>query len=417
MKKRSGKGSWIILILAFIIINMALFILITAQPNFEFSIQEQENTNSVQIGITKTSFFPFKSIEVLLDNNPIELTKISKNLYSTVVDKNGTIEIKAVNFNGMVKNMYDHIGSIDDNPPNVYGEVTDKGTVTVTFEDEQSGINYDAIYAVANNDTKHIVPSSVDKEKKTVVFKYNGGTLEVHIFDNIGNEAISTFEDSSEILSNTENNSNNENLNNENSSTKSSNTESSNKNNSSSTKSSKKESESKKNTTSKTSSTKESNTKESSSTKESTSATKKKAESTSAKSSDVAKTTAAKTTSQSNTTKQTSAPVQSSSAKASSSSKTTSATQNSSAAQSTKASSKATENSKETSKSEASTKESSKAESTKAKQSETTATTQAQSSKQTETSVAPKPTTNESPAPANNTPSESVEVIQQGPGA
>ena len=409
MKKRSGKGSWIILILAFIIINMALFILITAQPNFEFSIQEQENTNSVQIGITKTSFFPFKSIEVLLDNNPIELTKISKNLYSTVVDKNGTIEIKAVNFNGMVKNMYDHIGSIDDNPPNVYGEVTDKGTVTVTFEDEQSGIDYDAIYAVANNDTKHIVPSSIDKEKKTVVFKYNGGTLEVHIFDKIGNEAISTFEDSSEILSSTENNSNNE----------SSSTESSNENSSSSTKSSKKESESKKNTTSKTSSTKESNTKESSSTKESTSATKKKAESTSAKSSDTTKTTAAKTTSQSNTGKQTSAPVQSSSVKASSSSKTTSAAQNSSASQSTKASSKATENSKESTKEtlKESTKSEASTEATKAKASETAATTQAQSSKQTETSVAPKPTTNENNAPTNNTPSENVEVIQQGPGA
>lgn len=196
MKRHSSAISWLIMLIAFILINSIIFVLITVQPRFEFSVQEQEDSNSVQISILRTSSFPFTSLEVLLDDEPLELTKLSEKVYSTTVTRNGTLEIRASNFNGMQKNVYEHIAGIDDTPPDIYGEITNLGVVMVAFEDSQSGINYETIYAIPNGNPNHIVPTSIDEEKNQAVFEYEGGVLEVHIFDHIGNEAIATFDDS-----------------------------------------------------------------------------------------------------------------------------------------------------------------------------------------------------------------------------
>lgn len=196
MKHRNKHFSWVVWILAFIIINSIIFVLVTATPRFEFSVQEQEETNQVQVSILRTSFFPFSKIEVLLDDKPLALTKLSNKVYSAIVSTNGTLEIKTSYFNGMQKNSFERVGTIDDTPPNVYGEFTAIGEVTLKLEDVQSGINYDAIYAIANDSDQAIFPVQIDKEKEQIVFQFRGGTLEVHIFDMIGNEAISTYDDS-----------------------------------------------------------------------------------------------------------------------------------------------------------------------------------------------------------------------------
>lgn len=196
MKQRNTVLSWILWILAFLILNSIIFVLVTATPKFEFSVQDQEGTNQVQVSILRTSFFPYSKFEVLLDDTPLHVTKVSDKVYSTLVTANGTLEIRATNFNGMQKHSFERVGTIDDTPPNVYGEFTGIGEVTLKLEDVQSGIHYEAIYAIANNSDKTILPAEIDLEKEQIVFRFEGGILEVHTFDMLGNEAISTFDDS-----------------------------------------------------------------------------------------------------------------------------------------------------------------------------------------------------------------------------
>ena len=192
-KKNHFASLFFFYVIPFILINLTIFYIVTALPKASISISEPINYNTVEINIVKHSLFPIKSINAKFENEVLELKKISNNVYSATVNKNGNLEVAIGNLNGMSKTFYDYVGSIDDNPPTIDGLV-EGNTVSVNFTDENSGINYDSLYAM-DTKGKKISPKNIDKVNNTADFRYDGSSLEVHLTDNAGNEVTATFTD------------------------------------------------------------------------------------------------------------------------------------------------------------------------------------------------------------------------------
>ena len=92
----------------------------------------------------------------------------------------------------MHRTQYEHIGSVDDQPPLISGDELDGNMLTVSFDDPQSGINYDSIYAM-DADEERVLPSSIDESENKAVFQVLTSRLEVHISDQLGHEAVANF--------------------------------------------------------------------------------------------------------------------------------------------------------------------------------------------------------------------------------
>jgi len=112
--------------------------------------------------------------------------------FKASVDKNGTLEVTVRYINGMHRTQYEHIGSVDDQPPLISGDELDGNMLTVSFDDPQSGINYDSIYAM-DADEERVLPSSIDESENKAVFQVLTSRLEVHISDQLGHEAVANF--------------------------------------------------------------------------------------------------------------------------------------------------------------------------------------------------------------------------------
>lgn len=203
-KKTSNFPKILLLyILPFITINTFIFFAVTSQPKYTVEILDTNDYKTVEIQINRKSLYPLKSISAILDTSPIELIKESNNKYTAKVTHNGTLEITAINLNGMTKTLYEHIGSIDDTPPIIYGEIVNDLTVNLNLEDNQSGIDFSTIYAISI-DGKTLKPDYINEKTSSVIFPYNGH-LEIHVKDRVGNESLATFTDDISSINDNEN--------------------------------------------------------------------------------------------------------------------------------------------------------------------------------------------------------------------
>lgn len=188
--KKGGIPELILLwVLPFIAINLVIFYIATAQPNFSINISNNNNYLSSDVTVNIKSSFPIDTFYAALGNEPLEMANTDKKTYTATVTSNGTLEVTVVNKNGMSKTVYENISSIDDAPPMVSGDDSAPGFISLHVEDTQSGVNFDSVYAL-DSDNKRITPSLIDEGDGLVVFNYDTPTLEVHVSDNVGHESI-----------------------------------------------------------------------------------------------------------------------------------------------------------------------------------------------------------------------------------
>ena len=90
-----------------------------------------------------------------MESQPLEMEK-EKGVYTATLTSNGTLQIYVKGWNGMSARLSDTIQALDDMAPTIQEDyVMEDGILTITAEDSQSGINFDAVYAT-------------DEEEKTV---------------------------------------------------------------------------------------------------------------------------------------------------------------------------------------------------------------------------------------------------------
>ena len=197
-RNSSGSGGFLrvllIYILPFIAINAIIFFIVTSQPDFSVSIEDNGDYKTASLEIKIKTVYPTKEFTVTLDSQPVEITESGKRTYTATLSANGTLEISLTNLNGMNKTVYETVNCLDDEPPIVTEGDAASGYVSMYADDTQSGVDFDSIYAI-DGDGGRITPDPdiTDEGEGLVVFNYATPPLEVHVFDLAGNECIATF--------------------------------------------------------------------------------------------------------------------------------------------------------------------------------------------------------------------------------
>ena len=180
-------------ILPFIVVNLAIFFIVTATPRIEMNVSDTTDYKTIDVSFKIHSLLPLKKMTTTLESEPIEFKK-EKGVYHAVLTTNGTLEVYALSLNGMQAQDVEHIAVLDDTAPSFDEEsvVMEDGTLVVTLDDSISGINYDSIYATNDAGTK-VLPESCDKETGEITFKLEEGSLTVYVEDMAGNPNQATF--------------------------------------------------------------------------------------------------------------------------------------------------------------------------------------------------------------------------------
>ena len=179
-------------VIPFLLLNLLIFFLVTLRPKFKLHIEESVDFRSAEIELEMHPRLPLAAFDVKLDDTPLNLENLGGGHYKTSVDKNGTLEVTVRYINGMSRTQYEHIGSVDDQPPLISGEELDGNMLTVSFDDAQSGVDYDSIYGIDANE-EHVLPRSIDGAAHTAVFQITTDRLEIHASDKLGHEAVCNF--------------------------------------------------------------------------------------------------------------------------------------------------------------------------------------------------------------------------------
>lgn len=179
-------------VIPFLLLNLLIFFLVTLRPKFKLHIEESVDFRSAEIELEMHPRLPLAAFDVKLDDTPLNLENLGGGHYKTSVDKNGTLEVTIRYINGMSRTQYEHIGSVDDQPPLISGEELDGNMLTVSFDDAQSGVNYDSIYGIDANEER-VLPRSIDDAAHTAVFQITTDRLEIHASDKLGHEAVCNF--------------------------------------------------------------------------------------------------------------------------------------------------------------------------------------------------------------------------------
>ncbi len=193
-KKQPGEWSRILLfyVLPFLIFNGILLYCVIAKPKISVTVADTNDYLSTEVSLTVKSRFPTKSVTMVMDGEELTLEKGRQRTYTTTVYKNGSIEARVVNLNGMPTSVFEHVNVLDDNPPTFEQADIQDGIVTLSLSDSQSGVNFDSIYAV-NSDGQKIAPLTVDRSSNTLSYEMDPAGLYVYAQDKAGNEVQGTF--------------------------------------------------------------------------------------------------------------------------------------------------------------------------------------------------------------------------------
>lgn len=175
-------------VIPYIVINAAVFIIVTATPKVEVKVSDTDNYTSVTASFTVSSLLPLKDIAVTMESEPVEYKK-SGSTYTAEITKNGTFYIEATAVNGMHSVGYADVSVLDDTPP-VIDETSchiEQGILTFTISDSQAGVNWSSVYGISSDGEKSI-PESVDKEKGRVAIPMLTDSMELHFEDMVGNQ-------------------------------------------------------------------------------------------------------------------------------------------------------------------------------------------------------------------------------------
>lgn len=192
----SSSGDWLNIllfyILPFIIVNVIIFFCVTTRPKCTITLADTNDYLTTKVTMTVDSWFPTKTISLTLDSEPLEMEKGRKRTYTATLYKNGVLEANIVNLNGMSITMFEHVDILDEIPPSIESSSVEDGVVTVVFQDSQSGVNPDTIYALDSNDVA-LAPSNLDKATNTATFDMDPAGLRIFAQDKAGNEVQATF--------------------------------------------------------------------------------------------------------------------------------------------------------------------------------------------------------------------------------
>ncbi|MGB4613405.1 MAG: hypothetical protein WBH68_03720 [Erysipelotrichaceae bacterium] len=100
---------------------------------------------------------------------------------------NGTYKVEVVSDVGVKNSKQITISNIDKYGPTISTYSFDGSLLEITYTDEMSNIDINSAYGLVNG--SKVSPISIDKSSNTVVYELNEASINVFIYDELGNES------------------------------------------------------------------------------------------------------------------------------------------------------------------------------------------------------------------------------------
>ena len=176
-------------VLPYLVINGIILLLVCSTPKISIEVRDTNDYVSTDIVFNVHSLLPLKDMKVTMESSPVEYERSGQN-YRCTVSQNGTFYVEATSVNGMMRAAYADVSMLDDTAPAVDEESAniDQGVLSFAISDTQSGVNFDSIYAVVNEE-ETVYPSEVDKTLGTVTIPLPSkvSSIELYFEDMVGN--------------------------------------------------------------------------------------------------------------------------------------------------------------------------------------------------------------------------------------
>lgn len=181
-------------LIPFVLINGLIFFIYIQCPIIKVVDTDSKDFEENKIKFSVECKLPLKEVKVLYQDKDFAYSK-TDNLYVIDVTDNGTYTVKATAINGAISVYNAPIESKDVTPPSIDVEtvIITGNVLNITVRDDNSGINYDNLYATLENGGK-IYPTFTDKEVGAVQFTIEtGDKIVVHVEDIVGNFSETPF--------------------------------------------------------------------------------------------------------------------------------------------------------------------------------------------------------------------------------
>ena len=173
------------------ILSIAIILLLLSPLLFvkgTYTITEKQVESSPVYEIKVTGIFP---VQVSATQNGLHLPVYNTGIRAFTIEptKNGVMDVYITFYNQQEIHDSIKVTHADTTPPAFIGSQISNRLVYLYISDEETGVDYDSIYAKdAGNET--ILPISYDSEAGFVVFESPDSTVNVHIPDMVGNELL-----------------------------------------------------------------------------------------------------------------------------------------------------------------------------------------------------------------------------------
>ncbi len=180
-------------LLPYVVINGLVLMFVIASPKITSDDPDTSDYKTANISVEIDSLLPLKEITASIEGVPVDLVKDGRKYHATV-SNNGVLEITARSLNGMKQVAHTQINLLDETAPSIdENNVTiGAGYVEFTASDDQSGVNWDSLYAV-DSDGNNLKPTDVNKTTGQVTFSFATPSITVYVSDLAGNQVSANF--------------------------------------------------------------------------------------------------------------------------------------------------------------------------------------------------------------------------------
>lgn len=181
-------------LIPYILINGIIFFLFIQTPKIHVVEQDSKDYEENKIKFSVNCLLPVTDVKTYYQESEIAYSKLG-NVYIINADNNGAYKINITALNNSTANSIIEIDTQDSVPPTIDldSAVITGNTLIISVRDNQSGINYDNLYATLENGTR-LSPTYIDKSSGTVQFQITEGKkVIVHVEDDFGNHSDTSF--------------------------------------------------------------------------------------------------------------------------------------------------------------------------------------------------------------------------------
>ena len=173
------------LALAVVVFFLCLAPLWFIAPSFD--VAERTNHGVVSYDLTVKSFFNIKSVTAQVGDQFFPVTQSDSHTYTVKPTMNGDMDLRVTYFNSMTSEQRITVTKVDRDAPVVLESHMNEGTVTLIVQDNNTGVDYNAIALTSFSGEQLTFSHAVVDGQETVSFTYPGESVDIVIPDMAGN--------------------------------------------------------------------------------------------------------------------------------------------------------------------------------------------------------------------------------------